>query len=114
MIEGQAHIMGLGYSSVGNTTFAYFDGRTSSSAGGVTWSTAYNTLADQRIGGAFGTSEYFSGKVGEMIIYSTGLSAIELLKVNSYLALKYGITYDQSTGTSYVASDGSIMWSSTG
>lgn len=35
-------------------------------------------------------------------------------QVESYLALKYGITLDQTLPTNYTLSDGSIAWSATG
>jgi predicted outer membrane repeat protein len=52
----------------------------------------------------------FSGDIPEVIIYNKELSATERLKVNSYLALKYGITLDQTTATNYIASDSTIIW----
>ncbi|EAY27196.1 T9SS type B sorting domain-containing protein [Microscilla marina] len=54
------------------------------------------------------------GNLGEIIVYSSGLSAADRQKVNSYLALKYGITLDQTTATDYLASDGTTkMWDGT-
>ncbi|WP_312903115.1 beta strand repeat-containing protein [Chryseobacterium taichungense] len=52
-----------------------------------------------------------NGKIPEMVEYSSSLNATQLQKVNSYLALKYGITINQSTtGQDYLASDGSKSW----
>ena len=48
-----------------------------------------------------------------MIVYNNLLSDADRQKVYSYLALKYGITLDQSTAQDYVASDGTTkMWNS--
>lgn len=59
-----------------------------SSAGSI------NIQTDTRIGvdvnGASG--KYFSGNIAEIIIYSRELSVNERLRVESYLAVKYGIT----------------------
>ncbi len=46
----------------------------------------------------------------ESIIYSRMLSSRERQKVDTYLALKYGVTLDQTAPTSYVSSDGRVVW----
>jgi hypothetical protein len=48
--------------------------------------------------------------VGEVIIYATGLTAVDRNKVESYLAIKYGTTLNQSTPQNYTLSDNSIVW----
>ncbi|WP_409515154.1 beta strand repeat-containing protein, partial [Chryseobacterium sp.] len=59
-------------------------------------------------------SNFVSGKIPEAIMYSRGLSASELLRVHSYIAIKYGITLDQSTAQNYLAGDGTtIFWNAT-
>jgi hypothetical protein len=52
----------------------------------------------------------YSGLVSEMLIYDKVLSYKERQKVESYLALKYGIALDQTFPVSYVDSDGNIIW----
>ena len=66
---------------------------------------------NQRIGWRGGsTVDWFDGNISEIIVYNRALNAAELLQVNSYLALKYGITLNNGT-TNYVASDGATtMW----
>ena len=59
------------------------------------------SAADERI---------FFGDINEVIVYNNLLSDADRQKVYSYLALKYGITLDQSTAQDYVASDGTMMW----
>ena len=46
----------------------------------------------------------------ESIIYNRMLSSHERQKVDTYLALKYGVTLDQTIPTSYVSSDGQVVW----
>ncbi|HYH55095.1 MAG TPA: hypothetical protein VD772_00700, partial [Anseongella sp.] len=49
--------------------------------------------------------------LSEVIVYSGTPGAAEIQRINSYLALKYGITLDQTAPTDYIASDGTtIMW----
>jgi hypothetical protein len=76
--------------------------------------TAWNTTSVQPayVGlSATTNSQYWSGKVGEIIVYNRELTAPELQRVNSYLALKYGITLNQTVATDYIASDGTTrMW----
>lgn len=56
-----------------------------------------------------------NGKIPEMVEYSSSLDDTKRLKVNSYLALKYGITINQpTTGQDYLASDESKSWTADG
>ena len=50
--------------------------------------------------------------MAEVIAYTDDLTGTDLQKVESYLALKYGITLDQSApGQDYLASDGTTkVW----
>ncbi len=48
----------------------------------------------------------FSGYIPELIIYSRYLNPLERRRVESYLALKYGLTIDQS----YLKSNGDLLW----
>jgi len=60
----------------------------------------------------------YNGDLAEIIIYDAYPSVTDQKKLNSYLALKYGITIDQTSATDYFASDctnatcttGTIMW----
>ncbi len=52
------------------------------------------------------------GSIPEVIMYNRELDSISRLKVNSYLALKYGITLD-SGSVNYLATDSTLMWSTT-
>ena len=62
------------------------------------------------------TSRYhaFLGDMNEIIVYSTTTTtAVELQRIESYLALKYGITLDQTTAKDYLASDATVIWDAT-
>lgn len=56
--------------------------------------------------------KHFRGEVAEIALYPSSLSAADKLKVESYLAIKYGITLDASV-TNYVNSSGAAVWNNT-
>ena len=54
---------------------------------------------------------HLKGNIGEVLMYRQKMSDTDRQKVQSYLALKYGITLDQTSATDYLASDGTNkMW----
>ena len=54
---------------------------------------------------------YYDGKIAEVINYDGGLWTTDRQKIESYLALKYGMTLNSGT-QNYTASDGAtLMWS---
>ncbi len=60
------------------------------------------------------SSTHWNGNIPEIILFPTNLTAANVLRVNSYLAIKYGITLDQTTAQNYLASDGTtIFWNGT-
>ncbi len=58
---------------------------------------------------------YFSDAIPEVLWYKSSLTAVDIHKVESYLALKYGVTLRTSGDASkdYIASDGSVVWNAT-
>ncbi|WP_421616813.1 hypothetical protein ACAF76_014350 [Brevibacillus sp. TJ4] len=74
------------------------------------WS--FNGLSTYYIGA--GHFARFNGSISEVILYNRTLNDDERARVNSYLALKYGMTLRAGDGTSvdYVASNGRTMWNS--
>lgn len=59
----------------------------------------------------------YYGDIAEMIVYGSKPTEIEQRKIQSYLAIKYGITLDNSAGGDngdYIASDGSVFWDALG
>ncbi|NII26974.1 T9SS type A sorting domain-containing protein [Pseudoflavitalea sp. X16] len=76
----------------------------------MNWNTVISAEGAQ-IGKYVGESRYWNGNIGEVIVYNRNLTDDEFQRVSSYLALKYGITLDQSPATDYIASDGTTrMW----
>lgn len=52
--------------------------------------------------------------VAEVIIYNTAITATQQNQVESYLALKYGITLDQTTARNYIFANGTtVSWNAT-
>ena len=83
--------------------------------------TTYNAQGNQFGGHIFGSSLFssngsdntgFVGNLGETIVYGAGtLSDTDRRRVDSYLAIKYGITLGQLSATGhYLDTDGNIVW----
>ena len=62
---------------------------------------------------ANGTSSFHEGEISEFIIYTGIPTSAELTRIQSYLAIKYGITLDQTTATNYVSSSGTTVYAAT-
>lgn len=58
-----------------------------------------------------GNNYYFKGEFAEIIYSKEYLDAARRNRIESYLALKYGITLDQSAAQNYTSSGGSVVWS---
>lgn len=56
---------------------------------------------------------YSTGDVSEVIAYTTPVSNSDRIKVESYLAIKYGVSMNNGTGMDYINSAGTTIWSST-
>ncbi|MEE4116645.1 MAG: T9SS type A sorting domain-containing protein [Marinilabiliaceae bacterium] len=54
----------------------------------------------------------FTGLIPEIILFERVISPLERKKVESYLALKYGITLNQEFPSSYLNSRGELIWDS--
>ncbi|MDW3194901.1 MAG: LamG-like jellyroll fold domain-containing protein [Cytophagales bacterium] len=61
----------------------------------------------------FNDSFHWLGQMGEVIIYGDAMTSTQRQQVFSYLALKYGITLDQTSATDYLAADGATVWNAT-
>ena len=58
--------------------------------------------------------EIMGGAISEFLIFPSTLSTINNLKVESYLAIKYGVTLGTSTLTSnYLSTSGTTIWTAT-
>ncbi len=100
----------------------YLDGQSfgSFSAAGL----LYNHGDDIGLGDIDGGSRYhnnttaassYQGEISEFIYCNepASISLSQRQKIESYLAIKYGITLDQSTALNYVNSDGNIIFNTT-
>jgi len=75
--------------------------------------TYYPSVSQGLYLGSNAFSEAFTGGIAEVITFNTNLSDADVNKVESYLAVKYGVTLTQgqsSTNRDYTAPDGSIFW----
>jgi hypothetical protein len=61
------------------------------------------------IGRSFNTNSTLAN-VGEVIIYPAEIIGAGRNKIESYLAIKYGITLDQTTAQNYTLSNNAIAW----
>ncbi len=58
-----------------------------------------------------GVTERWSGTIAEVIYYNGPRTAVETNRINSYLAIKYGISLDQVTPQNYSGANGTTnMW----
>lgn len=115
--NGDANILSVDRLSLTNSTNAFvnglgYNGNSYSLGSGDFASTGTITLAQEQdvVGGGFQNSQAFVGEMAEVITYSKVLSVTERQRVESYLAIKYGITLDQTTGTDYLASNEVVVW----
>jgi gliding motility-associated-like protein len=94
-----------------NSTLAV-NGRTELLAGAscVNYATTFFELGGRTAGTTGFDNRIFNGKVPEVIVYGSALSAADNNRVESYLSIKYGLTLDQTTPTNYVASDATPFW----
>ena len=106
----EVHIVGGGDDIGGDSkTDVLVDGKLIVDSGNAsTLVTANVALGTAKLGR--GLNNVVNGLAAEYIIYNKKLTAAEWNQVNSYLAIKYGVTLDQSTPLNYLNSAGSIIW----
>ncbi len=90
----------------------YANGAQRASNGVLYGSTAFNTFMQRLyVGGNIESATLnYTGRMNEIIHYPWALSANEQQRINSYLAIKWGVTLNQSTPTNYLSGDGTITW----
>ncbi|MEY2371536.1 S-layer homology domain-containing protein [Lysinibacillus capsici] len=78
----------------------------------VEWKNNDKVYGDEYLGwGSY--NKFTNGHIAEMLVFNKKLTSAERHQVNSYLALKYGLTLKKDDGTTddYIASDGSTkIW----
>jgi hypothetical protein len=82
-------------------------------SGTRTWQTLLNNLSQLDVGNLPDglTANGWNGPISEIIYYPWSLTNQERNRVESYLAIKHGLTLDQTTATNYIASDATTkMW----
>jgi hypothetical protein len=75
--------------------------------------TASGNQGDFALGSQPGAANYAPSQAAEMIIFNDDLTASDRRKVETYLAIKYGITLDNTAGGDagdYLNSDNTILW----
>ncbi|MFP2996265.1 Calx-beta domain-containing protein [Spongiivirga sp. MCCC 1A20706] len=70
----------------------------------------YDIGQNSAVPAPFGPERHFAGDIGEIVVYNQTLSVTEKQQVESYLAIKYGITLN-SGATAYLDSGGNTVWS---
>lgn len=70
-------------------------------------------VRDDTYGAGTSFDGYHDGDIAEIVIYTSTPSTTERQQIESYLAIKYGITIDQASATDYLASDGGTVWDGT-
>lgn len=107
---------GIVYHNLTNTT----TGKAINGAA-VTTSSAHTAIGSPNGGHAFGSTQFssngsdnagFTGNLGEVVVYGNGnITPPERNKVESYLAIKYGITLNN--GNNYTTSQNIVVWDAT-
>ena len=80
-----------------------------------------NTVSEFNVGNTTDGNEIFespfAGYIGEIIVYKNALDTLQRHKIESYLAIKYGKTLDNSAGGhdgDYISSAATILWDASG
>ncbi|NML58967.1 LamG domain-containing protein [Chryseobacterium cheonjiense] len=99
----------LTYTNTTNVATIYKDGSIRQTG---TISTSANPTNTYSIGSRTvnGRDFYFNGAIPEVVAYGLLLTSNEIQRVNSYLAIKYGLTLDQTTPQNYLASNSTVIW----
>lgn len=100
--------------SSNNSFQLFYNGAFDGPAGSISNFGGSFLTSNLRIGSRSASNYSFHGQIGEVIIYNSSLSDAAMNRINSYLALKYGISMNDGIGSQYIASDGStIFWNHT-
>jgi uncharacterized repeat protein (TIGR01451 family) len=79
----------------------------------ATSATTFFEIGGRTAGAGAVNNRIFNGKIAEVIVYKGALSAAQTDQVESYLAIKYGVTLSQSAARHYVDALGATIWDAT-
>ncbi|MGN6435256.1 MAG: T9SS type A sorting domain-containing protein [Agriterribacter sp.] len=111
--------MGGNYGHAGDRSLALtvngkeVNSSTSSFPGYLVANTSEFFLGDNETGNTDNGNNPFGGYIGELLVYVSPLSAMQRSQIESYFAIKYGKTLDNSDGGifgDYVSSTGTTVW----
>jgi hypothetical protein len=125
--NAQPQVIGIGYTlGAANNLFSWMDGFKQQT--NLVEAVSHITNSNYFSIGISGGTEYWTGPINEVIAYNRQLSDAEMEQVNTYLAIKYGVTLGQGNNSStvptynvgfnaanynYIASDASVIWNAT-
>lgn len=124
-VNEHARMAGILWQGAGSGYYLNIDGQlytAPDNSAAITDINTANTFSIGAKGSNFGGSGYevFQGGIAEVFAYNRDLQNAgtnEKARINTYLAIKYGITFNNEDGTGasdYLASDGSVIWDATG
>ncbi|MCO6359400.1 T9SS type A sorting domain-containing protein [Roseivirga pacifica] len=100
IVQDQTYLFGIRDNSAGTSTQVYVDGRDFSVLTGgskVTFTDSYYNIARLGDPNASGYPQHYNGEFAEIISYSGRPTDTEHAKIQSYLAIKYGVTLSNNT-----------------
>lgn len=109
----QTYMLSIRNNSGNSSTDMFVNGRSRANLSSGSFLTSANVdyeIASYTATNDFLTGNHFGGRIGEIISFSSRPSNAEHNRIQSYLAIKYGLTLDQNTAQNYVASDGGTIW----
>ena len=111
----QTLMFGVKNNAANNNTEIFANGRNQVILQSGTFLTSTNV--GYRIGGNLDANTFsddtFDGQIAEIISYSARPTDAEHNRIQSYLAIKYGITLSQNTAQNYVNSSSTVVWNAT-
>jgi hypothetical protein len=107
---GQYHLCSSHFSATQNLFYTEGAASTNAAFTAAALASRVYTVGSRYTGSA---SQYLTGQIAEVILYDRLVSAAERNQIESYLAIKYGITLSQAAPQNYSSSTGAIVWSGT-
>jgi large repetitive protein len=102
------------YNNTGSVKQIYWNGRTQTMTQAGATGTFNGSNGNLVVGNHNDQGSWpFDGDIAEMVMYPTDLTAVQRQEVESYLALKWGLTLDQTTAYNYLNSNGATIWNAT-